>query len=216
MAIIIGDIHGNLEKVQAFLAHRPDQPHIALGDYCDSFFEPLERQLACLQLLMASDTVLLWGNHDLHYLNTPLFRFPGYEKEHAALLQPLLEGAIDRFRPVCLADGWLCSHAGLHNSQGHTEQELEQLISADWQQYLADRSQGFRFKSIFTFDFAGIGRLTPGDIRQVVAHDHYKDPGFVNPNFVRVGCFDPETAWIFDTQLGAVCDLLQTAADREE
>ena len=33
MAIIVGDIHGNVEKTTRFLDYRPDQPHLALGDY---------------------------------------------------------------------------------------------------------------------------------------------------------------------------------------
>jgi len=37
MAIIVGDIHGDREKAQAFLAYRPDALHVALSDYLDSF-----------------------------------------------------------------------------------------------------------------------------------------------------------------------------------
>ena len=51
MAIIVGDIHGNLEKARRFLAYRPDQPHVALGDYVDSFHEPIEAQVATVELL---------------------------------------------------------------------------------------------------------------------------------------------------------------------
>lgn len=64
MAIVIGDIHGNLNKAKAFLAFNPKALHIALGDYLDSFTEPPARQLEALQLLIESDAVLLWGNHD--------------------------------------------------------------------------------------------------------------------------------------------------------
>jgi predicted phosphodiesterase len=52
MSIIVGDIHGDLEKAQAFLAYKPGHEHIALGDYLDSFYEPIERQIECIKLLM--------------------------------------------------------------------------------------------------------------------------------------------------------------------
>ncbi|MDD2540636.1 MAG: hypothetical protein PHH28_06280 [Desulfuromonadaceae bacterium] len=30
MAIIVGDVHGNVEKVRAFLDYKPEEEHIAL------------------------------------------------------------------------------------------------------------------------------------------------------------------------------------------
>lgn len=61
MAIIVGDIHGDIEKAQAFLAYRPDALHIALGDYLDSYTVPFLQQVECLNLLMDSSAVLLLG-----------------------------------------------------------------------------------------------------------------------------------------------------------
>ena len=46
MAIIVGDIHGNVEKVRVFLEYRPEVEHVALGDYVDSFTEPVDRQVS--------------------------------------------------------------------------------------------------------------------------------------------------------------------------
>jgi len=91
MAIIVGDIHGKVEKVTAFLAYKPDAEHVALGDYLDSYGEPIERQLESLQLLMNSEAVLLLGNHECHYLKYPLFQFAGYQVDHAGILQDILE-----------------------------------------------------------------------------------------------------------------------------
>lgn len=73
MSIIVGDIHGNVEKAKAFLTYKQEIEHVALGDYVDSYFEPVERQVECLQLLLDSKAVLLWGNHDLRYLAKPHF-----------------------------------------------------------------------------------------------------------------------------------------------
>jgi hypothetical protein len=35
MAIVVGDIHGDVEKVQVFLCYKPEVEHVALGDYLD-------------------------------------------------------------------------------------------------------------------------------------------------------------------------------------
>ena len=36
MAIVVGDIHGDLSMAQAFLSYKPSEIHIALGDLVDS------------------------------------------------------------------------------------------------------------------------------------------------------------------------------------
>lgn len=114
MSIIVGDIHGNVEKVRAFLEYKPDAEHVAVGDYLDSFTEPVGRQIEALQLLLDSKAVLLWGNHDLHYLQNPLFQFPGFNAGHAQEFQEILEANIQRFKPAYVVDGWLCTHSGVH------------------------------------------------------------------------------------------------------
>ena len=120
MAIIIGDIHGDLGKAKAFLAYKPEVDHIVLGDYVDSCSAEITavQELSCLDLLIDSEAVLLWGNHDLAYLSPSLWtidhRFPAiqqdlcerYESAHAA----------GRFKAAYAADGWVCTHAGASTS----------------------------------------------------------------------------------------------------
>jgi len=69
MAIIVSDIHADIKKAQAFLAYKPDAEHIFLGDLIDSRDPKVtfEDELACLELILASDATLIWGNHDLAY-----------------------------------------------------------------------------------------------------------------------------------------------------
>jgi len=69
MAIIIGDIHGDLPMAKAFLAYKPEAEHVSLGDIVDSRdpLTPFAAELACLDLSLDSDCVLVWGNHDLAY-----------------------------------------------------------------------------------------------------------------------------------------------------
>jgi Calcineurin-like phosphoesterase len=203
MAIIVGDIHGNLEKVKAFLAYKPDHEHVALGDYLDSFHEPIERQLECIKLLMDSSAVLLWGNHDLHYLRVPLFQYPGFQAEHAEMLQTLLEENIGRFCPAHVADGWLCTHAGVHSgitAKNDDVVALAEMFNGCWQEYLKDRDKGYRYKSIFKFDFMVEGSLAPTNILQVYGHDELSPAEFVNESCVSLASNDRAIVSLFDTE----------------
>jgi len=115
MAIIIGDLHGNLNKAQAFLSYQPQQTHVALGDYVDSFTETPERQKQCLELLLKSDVILLWGNHDLHYLSRCPWRCTGYQSRHADLFRRMYDTAKqnNRLLAAYAVDGYICTHAGI-------------------------------------------------------------------------------------------------------
>lgn len=141
MAVIIGDIHGDINHVKAFLAYKPEAEHIALGDYVDtrsSATISLDDELACIDLLFASDSVLLWGNHDLSYLPespwrcTPTHYINSYEikkyTDNNEYLQSCLEEYDDlyvrhvfedkfvkqrhRIKAAYAVNGWLCTHAG--------------------------------------------------------------------------------------------------------
>jgi hypothetical protein len=141
MAIIIGDIHGDLEKVKAFLAYKPEAEHVFLGDLVDSRGKgvTIEDELACLDVIFSSETVLLWGNHDLSYTEerpwrpfTSHFLSEDYIIRYTELSDYLKQiykenGNLvsrdiftDRYRnhrsrikAAHAADGWLCTHAGI-------------------------------------------------------------------------------------------------------
>jgi len=141
MAIVIGDIHGDLTKARAFLDLEPAIEHVVLGDLIDSRKRAtFEGELACLELLLESDAILIWGNHDLAYLPEEPWRI---SSEHAELsrdqaswysaqsqfLDDLYNenGALyakevfrdrylanlNRFVAAHAANGWLCTHAGV-------------------------------------------------------------------------------------------------------
>jgi hypothetical protein len=115
MAIVIGDLHGDLEKTKAFIAYKPKEKHVALGDYVDSFFVRPEQQIEALKLLLASNCVLLWGNHDLQYLPQRPWICSGYQEKEAYLYCHLFAPALEnnRLKAAYAADGWLCTHAGV-------------------------------------------------------------------------------------------------------
>jgi len=120
MAIIIGDIHGDMEMARAFLNYRPNERHIALGDLVDGskFIQDLkgiampdlEEEQACLELLLDSSTEPLWGNHDLAYL--PERPWPVYGRFGEAFRERY-HTYRDRFQAALAVDGWLLTHAGV-------------------------------------------------------------------------------------------------------
>ncbi|OHB57955.1 MAG: hypothetical protein A2Y07_08620 [Planctomycetes bacterium GWF2_50_10] len=216
MAIIVGDIHGDVEKVKAFLAYKPEEEHVALGDYLDSYSEPVDRQLECLSLLMNSESVLLLGNHECHYLKNPLFRFPGYKPEHAEALQNILEANLGRFKVAYAVDNWLCTHSGVVSD--YTEQlsdvtKLADMFNMSWELYLKDRLLNRRakyaYQRILEFNYCLFveGNLLAYNIKQIFGHVEHTHP-IVGDNYIALDTTNyDESCWIFDTavnKLGCV------------
>lgn len=86
-ALVIGDIHGMYEKLEAMLVHwRPQEEMlIFLGDYVDRGPQNLEvlGKLQDLQLNYPDQVILLRGNHEqmlINYLKEPLKKWRHYER----------------------------------------------------------------------------------------------------------------------------------------
>ena len=142
MAVIIGDIHGDIEKVKAFLDYKPDAEHVALGDLVDSqtYGVTLDDELECLDLIFSSDSILLWGNHDLvytpevpwecnpphsildigdinKYLSNSEYLKACYAQDRNLLVRHIFTDRFlkqrHRLKAAHAVDGWLCTHAGV-------------------------------------------------------------------------------------------------------
>jgi hypothetical protein len=112
MAIVVADIHGNVEKTKAFLAYRPGETHVSLGDIVDSDIEPPSLQIECLNLLFDAGAVLLWGNHDIQYSDIPYT----YRCSGSIQGNPVPQIVLDnqhRFKAAHAVDGYLLTHAGV-------------------------------------------------------------------------------------------------------
>lgn len=216
MAIIVGDVHGNIEKVKSFLSYKPQETHVALGDYLDSYVEPIERQLQCLQLLMDSKAVLLLGNHECHYLKKPLFQFPGYQLNHADVLQDFMETNLYRFKAAYAVDGWLCTHAGANGDitgTGHNEESLSALFSTRWLHYIDDRFKydncRYLYQSIFYFNHCIYveGNLLPENIKQIFGHMEHTRP-IVENNYIALDTTNfSNSCWLYDTETSELVQL---------
>lgn len=212
MAIILGDVHGDVEKVKAFLNHEPGKLHVVLGDYCDSFSEPPERQLEALELLLDSDSTLLWGNHDLHYLSHPPFFSPGYQPDQQ--LHQIIEANKSRFKAAFAVDNFLCTHAGVHSGLVFTKDvnALAERFNLKVAEFLENprmmrdpifnqgQSRGGTFKrgGIFWFDFQKEFGLST-EIKQVFGHVEVKKP-VVTGSYVALDTTNlTDGCYVFDT-----------------
>lgn len=217
MAIIIGDIHGNLEKVNMFLEYKPGEVHVALGDYLDSFHEPQERQLEVLKMLLASDAILLWGNHDFNYHVTPPFFSTGYQFGLEEPYRELIMDNLTRFKAACVADGWLCTHAGVAAwlAAGETDvlaladrfnTELATWLAAPCEAHdgifaigKARGGSGIRNSGgIFCFDFMRErDRLAP--VKQIFGHTEIREP-VLSENYVALDTTNNRRyCWLYDS-----------------
>lgn len=214
MAIIVGDIHGCVEKVKTFLSYKPDVEHIALGDYLDSFREPQGRQIEALQLLLESDAVLLWGNHDLHYLDNPPWICPGYQHRNPRPCCDLIRANSDRFLAAYAVDGWLCSHAGVNErlTNGDKLHRIAARLNATLQQWMTDRAKHPMLDigigrdgsapcgGVFWYDFI-LERGLDLTIPQLFGHTKAKRPLQQEQQYVALDTsHDYKTCWLFDTE----------------
>jgi len=139
MAIVISDIHGDIKKARIFLEYRPDIEHVILGDLVDSFNfgSTLQKELECLDLILRSNSTLLWGNHDLAYTDKPCW--PPYSRLPDSLnpISDMIIPHVGRFRVAHAVDGWLCTHAGVStlltkNLPGLPMSSCDPVCITDW------------------------------------------------------------------------------------
>lgn len=216
MAIVLGDVHGNVEKVRAFLAYKPEVEHVALGDYLDSYYEPPERQIQALTMLLDSDAVLLWGNHELNYVDHAPWLSAEYQHGGEEPYNLLLEAHINRFKAAHAVDGWLCTHAGVSEKIMKMVGDPDPATVADWlnskmAKFVEDRKT---FMNV-VFDI-GHGREGSAAIGGIFWFDHLREYGLADckqlfghtagkevvqkENYI---CLDttniPGVAWVWDT-----------------
>lgn len=234
MAIIIGDIHGNVSKVKAFLSYKPEALHVALGDYVDGPGEQ-EKDVEVLQLLLVSRCVLLWGNHELCYLLKNPFLMAGYSKYYwpeitmKCPITKIIEDNKTRFLAAYAVDGWLCTHAGANDifikkDTVEAQADLYNRIVAEVvtrnNRRLIIQTDLFQIGSGGCF-VGGIFMLRageekgPGDkFRQIFGHQTHKEPwrckgSFRANEFIALATYD-DSCWIFDTKTDELVNLWQS------
>jgi hypothetical protein len=164
---IIGDLHGkNPEKY-----FDKECINIFLGDYFDpydniSFNEMQDNFLKLMELKKNyPDTILLYGNHDFHYL-VEGEKYSRYSRWQASRIKELFDEFEDYFYGVCYSinEEYICSHAGITKAwllnkdiyEYSTLKELENNINNLWNKK-EERLFNFGFTNNVNdpFDFYG-------------------------------------------------------------
>ena len=115
--VFVGDIHGKVEQVQRAL--HMDGHKVFVGDFMDSFDRSPEDHREALVLALdaaeAGEATLLYGNHELSYMEPNPHRCSGYKLAMEATILDNFKRIKDNFKPLFKpAEDWLVTHAGLH------------------------------------------------------------------------------------------------------
>ena len=140
--IAIGDTHGKADWKKLADTQSFDKL-IFIGDYFDSFSLSAAEQISnfldimVLKQVYPEKVILLFGNHDFHYL--PIARqrgetYSGFQDNQAARIGELIVEHL-KFLQMCYKEGdYLFSHAGVThtwlNGAGYQEGEVSSFINA--------------------------------------------------------------------------------------
>lgn len=134
--LVVGDIHGHMDSVEAALAFDGDV--VFIGDYLDSFSQSDESQIQTLLTVLDAaqntpDRVkALLGNHEMSYLYDEM-RCSGWTLKKQNMLIHIQQRMKDVLLPYLWLKGHLISHAGV-------SQELLEQLDISLEGYLASNS----------------------------------------------------------------------------
>lgn len=232
MSIAVGDVHGNVEKIRAFLDYKPEEEHVSLGDIVDSDIEPPSRQIECLNLLFDAGAVLLWGNHDIQYADIR-YTYPCSGHIQGNPVPQIVRDNQQRFKAAHAVDGYILTHAGVCTqiSQGCNDpvklaENLNQrLLKKDTPEYVelllaAEEEAKFRRDPIFYVskhrggreDYGGIFWFDPfceeginRDLRQIYGHCEIDTPPVLDEyGHINLNYFGRDSCYLFDTKMSEV------------
>lgn len=140
MSLVISDLHGNYAKLKAFLEYKPEEEHIILGDFFDSYSASDDDIALTFKLAMESDNVsVVVGNHETPYLPNAHSYFRCSGNRDNPMFIHLMSTYKDRFKMSLIRDGFLLSHGGLSKKHGRhfeTIEEADEWINSEWKKYI--------------------------------------------------------------------------------
>lgn len=174
--IVVGDIHGHIDSVEAALA----SPHnvVFVGDYLDSFGQSVDNQVRCLTMVLDAieaepgRVVGLIGNHEMSYLE-PSMQCSGYNNATAQHVKHMHTRMRRWLREYWWVGDYLITHAGV-------DQELLDYKDLTLEGYLANgqfndigryRGGSAQVGGLYWNDFNA--EMTPiNGVKQVVGHSN--------------------------------------------
>lgn len=160
MAICISDTHGNLEKVKAFIAYKPEVEHIFIGDAFDSFSASDESIIETFKLLIKNCTYLV-GNHEIPYLVNAHSYFKCSGNRPNPIFMHLIEMYKEWILGSAVRDNYLLVHGGLSKNHGRpfdTVEEASDWINSEWDWYKNNPVAPETLSSIFDIGSVRGGR----------------------------------------------------------
>ncbi len=122
--IALGDTHGRPDW-EHIIANETFDKVVFIGDYFDTHDDISPQQqkdnfkaIVAYKKANMDKVVLLFGNHDFHYLRTINEQYSGFQMWQKTDIQELLHAALDKdLMQMCFAHGkYLFSHAGVTNT----------------------------------------------------------------------------------------------------
>ena len=116
--IVIGDVHGRDDWKHVLYHAKHYDKMIFIGDYFDSWDIPAMEQMRNFREIVEykrkypKKVVLLYGNHDLHYL-LEREQYSGFQDKYQMMIKMLLEDAKDVMQWAYEEGEYLFTHAGV-------------------------------------------------------------------------------------------------------
>lgn len=128
MSLVTSDIHGNYAKAKAFLDYRPEEEHIFAGDYFDSYHASDDDIYQTAKMIFESGATLLWGNHDLMYLNNTHRYMLCSGQRHNPIFLHLMELHKNSLVCAVIRDGYVITHAGVSPALSRNFETIEEMV----------------------------------------------------------------------------------------
>ncbi len=138
MILVIPDIHEKVDKTKEILEKYENKVDriIFLGDYFDSFEQPLEKCEETLKFLLDNISNekmdFIYGNHDLHYLYRHRWlKCSGFKYEKYNIIYPYRDELKEKMKPLVKIDNYLFSHAGLTKTLAPSYSDVD-IVNYVW------------------------------------------------------------------------------------
>lgn len=163
--IAVGDIHGRSIWQEIAEKEKDFDKFIFIGDYFDTIENiVIEEEIENFNRIIefkkkhGEKVVLLFGNHDFHYLKCTGQYYSLYNFKSCMIIEELIDLAIKRryFQMCFQYESLMFSHAGItktwiHNNKIPANSDLEETIN----QLLYENPEVFEFQVLDETDFSG-------------------------------------------------------------